>query len=149
METNSTIFNKDKLYELEAARVVKPLEDLYLLEDAAMNIKEIDKKINFYKDYKNKKNEDIDREIDSLKDKNAFYRSIMVATLDDKNEKSVSFPGSCKISKRKSPDRWIIADEEAFREAIKWDPEEDKILQEVTQYLIPKKEVCKILNIWE
>ena len=146
---NDIIFNRAKLYQLETARVVEPLDDLRLIEDATMTIKEVDKKIAFYKDYKKKKNEDISKAINSLEDKVAFYKSIILVTLESKNEKNVSFPGSCKITKRKSPDKWVIKDEEAFRDSLKGTPEEKKVVQEMMQYIIDKKEANKVLKAWE
>jgi len=100
MSEFENVFRRKELHDIYAAGEVKPLDDLYLLEDVAMTVKGLEKQKDFYKGYKKKKAQDIADEVKVIENKVTFYKSIMVSTLEKNKEKSVKFPGSCNISAR-------------------------------------------------
>ena len=152
-ENEENIFNRKELYELYAVGEVKPLDDLMLLEDAALTVKELNKKIQFYKDYKKKKAQDVSDAVQVLLNQIEFYKSVMVSTLKSNKEKSVKFPGSCSISSRNQKAKWRVEDEEEFiavlKEAQKAGEDVDDVLEKVTQYNVRKREANKLLLVWE
>jgi hypothetical protein len=153
MSEYENVFKRKELHDMYAAGDVKPLDDLYLLEDVALTIKELEKKKDFYKDYKKKKSQDITDEIKVLDNKVQFYKSVMVSTLKSNNEKSVKFPGSCNISSRNQKAKWVVKDEEEFIAVLlaakKSGEEVDDVLEEVTQLNVRKREASKLLDVWE
>ena len=149
----TNVFRRKELHDIYASGEVKPLDDLYLLEDVAMTIKELEKKKDFYKGYKKRKSQDITDEIKVLDNKVQFYKSLMVSTLEKNKEKSVKFPGSCVISSRNQKAKWVVNDEEEFiavlQAAQKAGEDVDDVLEEVTQFNVRKREAGKLLDIWE
>jgi phage host-nuclease inhibitor protein Gam len=143
------IFNEEKVYEIFKSGEVKSLEDLFLIEDVVLNIKNMEKKIDFYKAYKEKKIDDIKKEIGALENKINFLRETILKTLQDKKEKNISFPGTCKVTIRNQPPIWDIVDEEKFIEVLKKENEYNNIVEEMMEYNIRKKEANKLLNDWE
>ena len=153
MSDYENVFKRKELHDMFSLGEIVPLDDLYLLEDVALTVKELNKKIDFYKDYKKKKSQDVSDAIKVLENQISFYKDIMVSTLTDKKEKSVKFPGSCIISTRNQKSKWSIEDEEEFiavlREAQKSGENVDDVLEKVTQYNVRKREADKLLSIWE
>jgi len=153
MSDYENVFKRKELHDMFSLGEIVPLDDLYLLEDVALTVKELNKKIDFYKDYKKKKSQDVSDAIKVLENQISFYKNIMVSTLTDKKEKSVKFPGSCVISTRNQKSKWSIEDEEEFiavlREAQKSGENVDDVLEKVTQYNVRKREADKLLSIWE
>ena len=153
MSDYENVFKRKELHDMFSLGEIVPLGDLYLLEDVALTVKELNKKIDFYKDYKKKKSQDVSDAIKVLENQISFYKDIMVSTLTDKKEKSVKFPGSCVISTRNQKSKWSIEDEEEFiavlREAQKSGENVDDVLEKVTQYNVRKREADKLLSIWE
>ena len=147
------VFRRKELQDIYISGEVSPLDDLYLLEDVALTIKELDKKMSFYKDYKKKKAQDVTDAIKVLKNKVEFYKSIMVTTLQKNDEKSVKFPGSCTVSARNQKAKWVVDDEEEFiavlKAAKKSGEDVDDVLEEVVQYNVRKREASKLLLTWE
>jgi len=153
MSEFENVFRRKELHDIYAAGEVKPLDDLYLLEDVAMTVKGLEKQKDFYKGYKKKKAQDIADEVKVIENKVTFYKSIMVSTLEKNKEKSVKFPGSCNISARNQKAKWVINDDEEFiavlQAAQKAGEDVDDVLEEVTQFNIRKREASKLLEIWE
>lgn len=153
MSEYENVFKRKELHDMHAAGEVKPLDDLYLLEDVALTIKKLEKQKNFYKDYKKKKSQDINDEIKVLDNKVDFFKSVMIATLEENKEKGVKFPGSCNISSRNQKAKWVVNDEEEFiavlKEAQKSGEDVDDVLEEVTQYNVRKRQASKLLATWE
>lgn len=147
------VFKRKELSEMYAAGEVKPLDDLYFVEDAALTIQTLNKKLDFYKEYKKKKAQDISDEIKVLQNQVDFFKSVIVSTLKHNKEKSVKFPGSCNVSSRNQKARWSIDDEEEFinilQEAKKAGEDVDDVLEEVVQFNVRKREADKLLDIWE
>ena len=141
--------NKLELIEMFDKKDIKSLDDLYTIENVAMGIKQLNKKLDFLEEYKKRKVKSIGDETNRIKEKISFYKEVIIKTLQEHKEKTLSFPGSCKVTKRKTPDKWIINDEEAFREVLKGTPEEEQIVQEMVQYIIDKKVANKVLKAWD
>ena len=49
MSEFENVFRRKELHDIYASGEVKPLDDLYLLEDVAMTIKDLEKQKDFYK----------------------------------------------------------------------------------------------------
>ncbi|MHA1470678.1 MAG: hypothetical protein ACTSSP_08990 [Candidatus Asgardarchaeia archaeon] len=147
------VFRRKELHDMYAAGEIKPLDDLYLIEDAALTIQELTKKVNFNKDYKKKRSQDINDEIKVLENKIDFFKSVIVSTLKSNKEKSVKFPGSCAVSSRNQKGRWRIDDEEEFitilKAAKKAGEDVDDVLEEFVQYNVRKREADKLLDAWQ
>jgi hypothetical protein len=140
--------NQKVIGEVESRGEVTPLDDMYLIEDVAMHIQELSKKVEFCKGYKKKKRLDIDAEIKSLENKIKFFKKVIFETLKENKEKNLSFPGSCKVSRRKPRDKWVIKDEEALIEILKSEEEIDNVTELITSYKITKKKLDTLLEGW-
>ncbi len=153
MSDYESVFRRKELHDMFAAGEVKPLDDLYLIEDTALTVQELTKKLDFYKGYKKKRAADIMNEMKVVQNKIEFFKSVIVSTLKHNKEKSVKFPGSCSISSRNQKANWQIDDEEEFiavlQEAKKAGEDIDNVLEEATVYTIVKKEANKLLDAWE
>jgi hypothetical protein len=153
MSEYENVFKLKEIHDIYAAGEVKPLDDLYLVEDIALTIGDMNKKISFYKDYKKKRKQDIDDEIKVLENKIDFFKAVIVSTLKKSKEKSIKFPGSCAVSARNQKEKWTVTDENEFvtmlLEAKKSGEDVSDALEEVMQYNIRKREANKLLNIWE
>ncbi len=147
------IFRRKELHDMFSSGEVKPLDDLYLVEDAALTVGELMHKLDFYKGLKKKKIQDIANEMKTIENKIDFFKSIIVSTLQKYNEKSIKFPGSCFISSRNNKAKWVVNDDEEFisvlQEAKKEGEDVDDVLEIVTQYNIRKREASKLLETWE
>ncbi len=153
MSDYEQIFHKQELYDMFSKGEVNPLEDLYGIEDLALTYKEIENKIEFYKGLKKKKVKDINDAINVLENKLVFFKKVVLVTLEDNNEKSVDFPGSCRASSRKVAANWNITDEEEFIRIIEKAEEDgqkvDGVVEEVKEFVIKKKFAKKLLDTWE
>ncbi len=135
--------------EMYYSKILEPLDNLYDIEDVSLFMKELSKKITFYKEYKKKKQEQIDKEVKSAENKHNFFKSVILKTLADKGERTVNFPGSCKVSSRKQKDKWIIENEVDFIEILQKEGEIDNVAKRETKYKIVKKEADKLLDNWD
>ena len=153
MSEFENVFRRKELHDIYASGEVKPLDDIYLLEDVALIVKDLEEKKDFYKGYKKKRSQDISDEVKVIDNKIQFYKSVMVSTLESNKERSVKFPGSCNISSRNQKAKWVVNDDEEFiavlQAAQKAGEDVDDVLEEVTQYNIRKREASKLLEIWE
>ena len=153
MSEYENVFRRKELHDMYADGEVKPLDDVYLIEDTALTIQELNKKLEFYKGYKKKRAADISDEMKVLQNKVEFFKGIIIATLKANKEKSVKFPGSCSVSARNQKPKWQIDDEEEFitvlQEAQKAGEDVDDVLEVVTQYNVKKVEAAKLLAVWE
>ena len=153
MAEYENVFRRKEMHDMYSLGEVKPLDDLYLIEDVALTIHEFDKKINFYKEYKVKRRRDIDDEIKVLENQIDFYKSVIISTLKQNKEKSIKFPGSCSVSSREQHAKWRVKDDEEFiavlKEAQKAGENVDDVLEKVVQFNVRKKEAAKLLLLWE
>lgn len=135
-----------KVYEMYSVGQSASLDDIYSVENVATDIKEMERKIEFYKGLKKKKEEDINNAIHSLENRIEFYKEVITKTLKKCKEKTVNFPGVCKISSRTPPPVWSITDEEEFVDFVKKAGEKEKVIEEITTVKILKKEANKLLS---
>lgn len=153
MSEYEQIFHKQELYEMFVKGEVKPLDDLYGIEDLALSTQEIKKEIEWLKGYKSKKIEDISRKTQILQNKLEFFKKLILSTLQEYNEKSVDFPGSCKVTSRNQKAKWNIVDEEEFIGIIEKAEEDgekvDGVVEEVKEYKVRKKPAEVLLDTWE
>lgn len=147
------VFRRKELHDMFSAGEIKPLDDLYLIEDAALTIQGLIKKVDFNKEYKKRRSQDINDEIKVLENKIDFFKSVIISTLKSNKEKSVKFPGTCAVSSRNQKGRWRIDDEEEFiaiLQAAKQAGEDvSDVLEEFVQYNVRKREADKLLDAWQ
>lgn len=145
-----TIFKRKEVNDIINSGQVCPLEDIYSIEDVALTIKSINKKIDFYDSYKKKKKSDIENEILVLKNREDFLKEIIIATLKKNKEKSLKFPGSCSVQSRSQNEAWKIDDEEEFIRLVNIAKKEgektDGIIKETVQYSVDKKNAYMFLD---
>jgi len=153
MSEYEQIFHKQELYEMFSKGEVKPLDDLYGIEDLALSAKELKKQLEWLKGYKSKKAEDIAKKVQVLQSKLDFFKKVVLTTLQEYNEKSVDFPGSCKVSSRNQKAKWNIVDEDEFIEVIEKAEADgvkvDGVLEEVKETVVKKKPADTLLDVWE
>ena len=153
MSEYETVFRRKELQDMFVAGEVRPLDDLFLIEDAALTVQELMKELDFYKNLKKRKAEDISNQIKVVENKIDFFKDIILSTLKQHKEKSVKFPGSVDVSSRNQKAKWKIQDEEEFitvlQEAQKAGEEVDDVLEVVTQYNVRKREADKLMQAWE
>ena len=143
------LISKKELRERCCNNDVKPLDDMYDIEDVASVIKECTHKIDIQKGYKKKKNQAINDEIAVLQNKIDYYKKVIVSTLEKNDEKSLHFPGACKLNLRKARAKWIIDDEESLINYLIEEKEIENCATKVDGWKPVKKDVDKVLNDWE
>lgn len=141
---DNDIMHKDINYgELHVA---EPLEDILSIEDVAIEIERLTEKVDLYKRWKKKKVNDADNEIKKTNNKIEFLKDIIIKTLQKNKKNNLILPGSCKVIKRKAPDKWEILDEDKFIKFLKKENEFDKIVNIVFKNNIDKKLASELLN---
>lgn len=143
------LVDKKELRERCSNNDVKPLDDLYDIEDVAYIIKECIHKIDVQKGYKKKKTEAINGEIAVLQNRINYFKKVITATLEKKKEKNLHLPDACKVSLRKAIPKWIIDDEEALIEHLIKAKEIENCAKKIDDWKLVKKDVNKVLNDWE
>jgi len=128
---------------------VKPLDDMYDLEEIAYVIKDCTHKIDIQKAYKKKRNQSIADEIAKLQRKIDYYKKVIVSTLEKNKEKNLHFPDVVKLSLRKARAKWIVDDEEALLKALEDQNELENCATKIEGWKLVKKETDKVLNDWE
>lgn len=147
------VFRRKEMSDMFATNVPFPLNDIYEIEGTALTINTLNKKLEFYKEYKKKKAEQINNEIKVVENKINFLKEVITSTLNKFKEKSTKFPGSCEVISRKQKEKWVIKDEEEFikrvEKAIGDGDNADGVIKSVTTKSVVKKEADKLLDIWE
>ncbi len=147
------IFRRKEISDMYATNEPFPLDDIYDIEGTALTINSLNRKLDFYKEYKKRKVEQINDEMKVVQNKINFLKAVIVATLKKFNEKSTNFPGSCEVISRKQKEKWVIKDEEEFikiiEESVDLGDDVDGVIKTVTSKSIVKKEADKLLNSWE
>jgi len=152
MEKENVVFDQKKIDDLERTFIdgkIKPLDDIFTIEDVSMKIKEINEKIDFLKEYKSKKANSIAISIKSLENRIDFYRQVISKTLTLNKQNSVSFPGSCQVSKATNKGKWVVIDETALAELLKKEEKFNEVFETITTTVLDKKELTKLLNNWK
>ena len=151
----SNIYNQPEIKEIFENGQVMSLPDIFMVEDVALMVKELEHKIQIQKEYKKKRIEAINNEIDALHRKIMFYKKIIYETLAQNKEQRINFPDSCRIHMLKAKPGWTIEDEETFINFIKTldnkegTKELELIAEKIEQYKIKKKEANKLLDALE
>lgn len=141
--------SKQELRERCAANDLKPFDDLYDIEYAAMTIKDLTHKIDIQKGYKKSKTQAINDEIKTLQNRIDYLKKVIVSTLEKHGEKNLTLPEACKVSLRKGRPKWIVDDEEALLDTLIETNEIENCATKIEGWKTIKKEVDKILNDWE
>jgi phage host-nuclease inhibitor protein Gam len=140
---------KIELKERCSTNDVKPLDELYDIEDVAFIIQDLNHKIDIQKGYKKSKNQAIKDEVDVLQNKIDYFKKVIVSTLEKNGEKNLTLPDACKVSLRKGRPKWIVDDEEALLETLIETKEIENCAKKIEGWKTDKREVDKILNDWE
>lgn len=141
--------SKKELRERCETNDIKPLEDLYDVEDVAFIIKDLTHKIDIQKAYKKKRTEAINDEIKKLESRIDYCKRVIVATLEKHDEKTLNLPDACKINLRKSKPKWVINNEESLIDTLVETQEINNCAQRIEKWKLVKKDVDKVLNDWE
>jgi hypothetical protein len=122
------------------------LSSVYELEDVLSSLKEIDKKVQFLKEYKKNRAAIIDAEIKAYEDKNEWLRNLALTTMSTlaPKEKTLSFPGIGKITRRTVKGGWDIIDERSMLAFLEDIGVKDDVVE--TRVVIDKKKVKPILD---
>jgi hypothetical protein len=149
---NGFLYDSKKIEELENIYIngeIKPVDELFTIEDVAMKIQEMNKKLDWLKEYKKKKTDAIATEIKATENKVDFFRQVISKTLTVNNEKSVSFPDSCRVSKVKRKGKWVVVDEDALADLMKKEEKFNEVFEEVTTTVLDKKILNTLLDTWK
>ena len=153
MLEHDDLFKKTELREMFLSGDVKPFDDVYMVEDAALQIKDLKAKVDFYQGYKKKKVSDIQNAIQVVVNQEDFLKQIILSTLKKFKQKSIKFPGSCAVQSRVQKHKWVINDSDEFMrlvmEAKGRGEQVSGVVEEVVQYNIVKKEADKLLDVWD
>ena len=139
-------FDLREIYEMISKGQAEPLEDILDIEQAALLIKSMNDKIDFYKKLKKKRTQILDDEISNLSVKIDFLRQVILQTLIDNEEKTLTFPGVCKAGDRKGKDKYIIKDESSFIDFLRKEDKFDECVKVTTTEKVVKKEADKLLK---
>jgi len=146
---NSVFSDKKDLKERYENNDVKPCDDLYDIEEIAFIIKDLTHKVDIQKEYKKKRVDAINNEINILQNKINYFKKVIAATLEKNKEKNLTLPDVCKVNLRKPVAKWIIDDEESLIGILIEEKEIANCAEKVEGWKIVKKELDKILNDWE
>ena len=150
MENENFIDDKlieDLLKEQDSGNEIKGLEDLLSIEDVLYTIQEFDKKIERYKLMKAKRVKPIEDAIDKATDKMNYLKSIILSTLIEHKEKSISFPGVGRVTKKKGSSVWKVLDDKRIVDVLKERNKYTEIVEE--KPCIRKKELDRLLDNWK
>ena len=149
MEKMDKIINKKLISDILENQVVEPLADVSYIEDVLFFINDCQGRVNALKDFKKKRSSSIDSEISKFEGKIDFLKSILTETLCSLNKKSYFVPGVASLSRRQSPHKWDIIDEESLIEHLKKENKDKDVTVTSTLTKIDKKALSTLLNTWE
>lgn len=89
------------------------LSSTFEIENILLLIEEIDKKVEYYKELKKHRVKSVDEKINSLVQKEAVLRGVILNTMRSMNEKSLDFPDIGKVSRRKAKSSIVLEDQDA------------------------------------
>lgn len=133
--------------EILESGVVRPMSDLNNIEAALVMMRQANEKIEALRSLKRAREEAINAEMDKLRNRLDFLKSVIVRTLQDHNQKTVSFPGVGKVSRRKKKGSWLVKDEEALMDVLKKEGELENCTRTVVE--VKKGELNKLLDAWQ
>jgi hypothetical protein len=145
------VYDDKKVDELEQVFIggqVKPLDDIYTVEAAAMMIKELDEKVAWLKELKDRKSKTITAAITETENRVGFFRQVISKTMSLNDKKSISFPDSCQVTNRSKKGKWVVTDEDALMDTMRKKKKFDDLYEEVTVYKLDKKKLDGMLDNW-
>ena len=126
---NDEMFHENEIDEMFRSNLIEPLEDLAGIEEVVLKIEALDHKVSFWKELKKKKDNDIASAIKDVSQRIDFFKKIILTTLEANGEKSLTFPGVCKVTRKKKPVQWEITDEEEFIKYLKSSGKYDQVVE--------------------
>lgn len=127
---------------------VKALDNIYDLEALVFLARQSRKQVEYYKDLKKRRIQAIDNEINKLEHHEAIASQVILETLRKHKENTVRFPGIGKATKKKKNGNWIIADEKSLLQILQKEKEFDNVVEVKVENIIKKKELNKLLDVW-
>jgi len=123
------------------------LNSVYEIENIILLLKEINSKVDFYKDLKKFRTESINEKIDDYSKRSDQLRKLIQDTLKHFKEKTLDFPGIGKVTRRnKSKDTWQIVDEDSLRKFFEEKGVKDQVY--TTKEVIDKREAMKMVDAY-
>ena len=129
---------------------VTPLESECDIEDLIVSIRGLDERIEWYQILKNDRIAKISQEIEKLSNRKKRFKEVIAATLNDKDKKSLNFPGVGKVAVKTLKGTWDIKDEDSLKTHLGKELDKDtfeKIV--ITKESVSKTALKKLLDAWE
>jgi len=95
------------------------IDDLVMIEDVIEIIEDLEHKKDFYKELKTKRVNVIDMETAKCDDQINFLKNTIVSSMENKNEKTLNFPGIGRVLIKNTTGKWDIIDEEELIKSLK------------------------------
>lgn len=143
-------YNGKKISDILSSKEIKPLESELEIEELITAVKSMEKKIEFFEKLKKKRALDIDLEIDKIKNRIDTLKCIMTITMENSENKTLSFPGTGKITLSERKGKWVVDNEEDLLDMLSKELDEEEykdILQTKVSY--SKKDIDSYLDKWE
>jgi len=142
--------NRQKIFEIMDDENVIPLENESEIEDLIVTIHGLNNRLDFLKKLKENRIEKINEDIEKYSVRKKRLQDVIIATLENINEKSLSFPGIGKVTVKHPKGKWEINNEEELIGLLKKELSKcdfDAVVP--SKLFIAKKELNKILDVWE
>jgi len=124
------------------------LDDIYEVEGVLLISQDMNDKIEFYKNLKKKRNQDIDSTINQLDKKQIRLRSIIFNTMKKhSNKKTLNFPSVGKVSIKKTRRNWEVVDEKQLLDFLEQNGSTEGVTE--SQVKIKKKELKEKLEYYK
>lgn len=93
------------------------LNSIFEIENVLLMIKSLNDKKEFYKQLKAHRAMSIDEKINQIEEKEASLRGVILHTMKqlEPNKTNFNFPSIGTVIKKKNPNRWTVAEEEALK----------------------------------
>ena len=125
------------------------LSSIYDIEEILLIIQEINRKIDYYKDYKRNKVQTLDTKISHLTAKVDSLRGLILTTMQTiaPKEKTLDFPDVGKVVRKKGKESLNIEDEESVLKYLDQKGRKAEVVKVVQS--IDKRELNAILNEYQ
>ncbi len=123
------------------------LLDKYEIENVLFAIHSFNKKIDFLKELKKRRNNLIDDQISSLEEKISKLQDSIKQCLFFNKEKSLDFPGVGKVQTRTTKGSWTILNEDDLLKELQSIGKLDSVAESI--WKINKKNLNKLLDVLE
>lgn len=92
------------------------LSSAYEIENILLILGHLNSKAKWFKDLKKARNQDLDREVKYIEERQQRLRDVILRTMKqlEPDRKTLQFPSVGKVSRRQTQDSWVIDDEKAF-----------------------------------